>query len=75
MPGRPSQASFAAIVGISRNSVTRYEADEPGTDKPIVLIRWAEVTGFDQNWIEHGSGGAAASIPPDTAGYLYPQAA
>lgn len=51
MPGQPSQREFAALLGVSRSTVVRYEADAPGTDKPIVLIRWAEITSFDLDWI------------------------
>lgn len=60
--GRLSQAEFAALCGISRNSVSRYETDVPGADKPIVIMRWAEVTGFDYDWLQNGDG-----ISPNTA--------
>lgn len=54
MPGSPSQAAFATAVGVARTTIVRYERDDPGTDKPIMLIRWAEVTGFDLDWLLHG---------------------
>lgn len=54
MPGSPKQEDFAKLVGIGRNTVTRYETDTDGSNKPIVLIRWAEVTGYDLNWLMYG---------------------
>jgi transcriptional regulator with XRE-family HTH domain len=54
MPGSPTQAEFARICGISRNSVVRYEGNAQGADKPIVLMRWAQVTDFDYEWLTDG---------------------
>jgi transcriptional regulator with XRE-family HTH domain len=66
MPGAPSQADFAAMLGVARSTVVRYEADEPGANKPIVFHRWAEVTGFDLKWLQFGNNepdpGAASTI-------------
>jgi transcriptional regulator with XRE-family HTH domain len=53
--GGPTQAEFAKILGVSRNTVSRYEAEEPGADKPIVFHRWAEVTGYDLDWLLRGT--------------------
>jgi hypothetical protein len=53
-PGRPSQAQWAVIIGFSRNTVARYEADAVGADKPIVILRWAEKSGFDPRWLWQG---------------------
>lgn len=54
MSGHPTQAEFAKMLGVARSTVVRYENDEPGTDKPIVFNRWAEVTGYSLRWLQHG---------------------
>lgn len=54
MEGRPDRVQFARLLGISRNTVARYESDAQGADKPIVLMRWAEVTGYDCEWLSSG---------------------
>jgi len=51
MPDSPSQAEFAVPLGFSRNTVARYERDEPGANKPIVIMQWARVTGYDYHWL------------------------
>lgn len=42
------------MCGIARNSVVRYESDAEGADKPIVLMRWADVTGYSLDWLRYG---------------------
>lgn len=74
MAGSPNQREFATLLGVGRTTVIRYEADEPGADKPIVLIRWADVTGYDLDWLRHGikPGGPP---PSDTSPVTLGQAA
>lgn len=76
MAGRPTQAQFAAVCGISRNSVVRYESDVDGANKPIVLMRWADVTGYDYEWLKGEDGDTDNSVneptrdtAPDTGRY------
>jgi transcriptional regulator with XRE-family HTH domain len=57
MDGSPTQAEFARLMGCGRNTVVRYESDVPGTESPLVLYRWAQVTGFDHAWLVDGDGG------------------
>jgi transcriptional regulator with XRE-family HTH domain len=66
MPDRPSQAEFAQLVGFSKNTVARYERDEHGADKQIVILRWAEVSGFDPNWLWQGDDPPDGDIAPVT---------
>jgi transcriptional regulator with XRE-family HTH domain len=68
MTGSPTQAQFAVLCGISRNSVTRYESDAEGADKPIVIMRWADVTGFDYRWLQSG-GAEFTGTSPDIERY------
>jgi transcriptional regulator with XRE-family HTH domain len=58
MDGSPNQTDFARLLGVSRNTVVRYENDEPGANKPIVIMRWAEVTGYALSWIYGDSTGS-----------------
>ena len=32
----------------------RYERDAAGADKPIVIMRWAEVSGETYEWLQYG---------------------
>lgn len=77
-----SQKEFAAVLGVARNTVNRYEADAEGADKPIVLMRWAEVTDFDYDWLVHGDSppdgspeqaGRASMWIPGTVHQLHPR--
>lgn len=67
MPGSPTQKEFAVLLGVARSTVVRYEGDDPGAEKPIVLIRWAEVTGYDLAWLQYGIAGpdGTPDISPD----------
>lgn len=69
MPGRPSQAEFAQLVGFSKNTVARYERDEKGADKQIVILRWAEVSGFDPDWLWGGDDPLGPDSPRVTLCY------
>ena len=70
MEGGPySQGEFAAMIGFSRNTVVRYEADAPGTSKPLVIIQWARATGFDYEWLQTGEEGGAPDTRVDTIRY------
>lgn len=50
----PSQGKFAAMTGISRNTVSRYEADQVVRVKSYVVRTWADVTGFSYDWLMTG---------------------
>lgn len=41
---------LADIIGIGRNSVGRYEADESTPSRPVI-ISWALATGVDPDWL------------------------
>jgi transcriptional regulator with XRE-family HTH domain len=45
---------FSAEVGISRNTITKYEAGEE-LPRPVYLRAWAMRTGVDVTWLEHGA--------------------
>lgn len=41
--------TFAVVVGLNRETVTRYE--ERGTTKPQAVRAWADTTGVDPAWL------------------------
>jgi DNA-binding XRE family transcriptional regulator len=49
-----SQQELADAIGISRNSVSRYEDDEYVPSIGI-LVNWAMATGVDSDWLVGGS--------------------
>ena len=59
-------AQIAALIGISRKSVTNYET---GTTKPLrpILKAWAEVTGTYVEWLEHGTAPFPRRLADDVA--------
>ncbi|MFN3708793.1 helix-turn-helix domain-containing protein [Microcella sp.] len=46
------QKAFAETMGLHRDSVRKYETT--GQIKKYVLKAWAEETGVDEDWLEHG---------------------
>lgn len=57
--------TFAALTGISRHTVQRYERDEVRM-KDYVVKQWALATGFSYAWITTG----VAPTPPTDTGTL-----
>lgn len=64
----PSQADFAEITGIGRNTISRYENNFPA--KPIYVRQWALATGFSFEWLMFGRIPDAPVPGPVTQGYL-----
>lgn len=48
-----SQAELAQAIGISRRSVTNYEAGTTLPRRPV-LLSWAMVTGVRREWLAYG---------------------
>lgn len=51
------------MLGVSRNTVNRYESDVDGAEKPIVIMRWAEVSGYSYEWLLEGDEDHGAPTP------------
>ncbi len=73
MQGNPTQADFAKQIWFSKTTVQRYESDARGTTREAVVRRWAEVTGYDYEWLEHGvvrdgPNGDGGALPAPVAG-------
>lgn len=56
------QGPFAAVLGVSRGTVSAYERDEIERVKPIVMEMWALKTGVSLLWLETGEG--SSHTPP-----------
>jgi transcriptional regulator with XRE-family HTH domain len=62
-----SQARLAALTGIGRNTISRYEdADETDTVKDLYVRAIALATGFDFLWLKTGE--IPSSTTPDQGG-------
>lgn len=78
LPGGLSQEQFGKLIGISRNTVGRYESDHPGSDKYIVIKAWADATGYDYAWLDQGivpaggPGGDGGGDAMEAATWRYP---
>lgn len=58
------QGGFAALVGVSRGTISNYEREEVEHYKPIVLREWARVAGVSLRWLETGEGSPTSPEPP-----------
>lgn len=61
------QGPFAALIGVSRGTVSNYERGLTERYKPIVMNAWAAHTGVPVEWLEHGEQ-PAGPTPPDGGG-------
>lgn len=50
------QGPFAALLEVSRGTVSNYERGVGERRKPIVVREWARITGVSRKWIETGEG-------------------
>lgn len=74
MPEPMDVRPFAALLGISSNTVTNYELENTPADrmKPVILKAWAMATGVSFEWLINGetpspSGdGVSARAPRDS---------
>lgn len=62
------QGPFAALVGVSRGTVSNYEREEVSHYKPIVLREWARVAEVNLHWLETGEGNPSDPNPPGQQG-------
>lgn len=58
------QESFAAMVGISKGTVSNYENDTTERVKPLVIRQWALATGYDAAWLMTGESGTTETVTP-----------
>lgn len=65
------QAQLAERIGMSRNSVSNYEAGHTRTGnlKPIYLKGWALACGVDLDWLRFGDG-SDRSVTPGYGGAI-----
>jgi transcriptional regulator with XRE-family HTH domain len=56
------QGPFAALIGVSRGTVSNYERGAVERYKPIVMNAWAAHTGVSVDWLESG---ATSPTPPE----------
>uniref|UniRef100_UPI002597B48D helix-turn-helix domain-containing protein n=1 Tax=uncultured Gordonia sp. TaxID=198437 RepID=UPI002597B48D len=59
---RLSQAELAQALGVSTNTVNRYERDQVSPKRSVVMA-WSMVTGVSLAWLETGE-----APPPDGGG-------
>lgn len=59
-----SKTHFAALLGVSVETVHNYEDDDWPTRKHLVLEKWAKVTGYNLGWLKDG----VPSVPSDPDG-------
>lgn len=60
------QGPFAALIGVSRGTVSNYERGTTERYKPIVMNAWAAHTGISLEWLEKGDGGTTPTPDPGT---------
>jgi transcriptional regulator with XRE-family HTH domain len=56
------QGPFAALIGVSRGTVSNYERGATERYKPIVMNAWAAHTGVSVDWLLSG---VPSTTPPD----------
>lgn len=59
------QGPFAALIGVSRGTVSNYERGLTSRYKPIVMNAWAAQTGVPVEWLERGEPATAGPPPTD----------
>jgi transcriptional regulator with XRE-family HTH domain len=48
---------FAALIGISRNSVAKYESSDEPPRRPMLTL-WSRATNVDYGWLSNGVAGS-----------------
>jgi transcriptional regulator with XRE-family HTH domain len=64
---------MADYLRVSRNTVSAW-INGRGPINPDCLPKWAHLTGFPQQWIEHGEGAGPSQPPPGTFIRRHPKA-
>lgn len=55
MPGKVTQEQLSELMGVGRNTVSRYESlPESATVRPGTIKLWALATGYDFEWLMTG---------------------
>lgn len=54
MDGSPDRKAFAALTGIGRNTVARYEHQGNEGQSRALVATWATFTGYDFHWLWTG---------------------